>query len=126
MLLSTIYVSRYNSNLAPRLTIMIMIAIIVRTSEYINIYGSQHWQEFGISQNYFDPKGFFMTIMVCSPLLLFSFIMLFSFLREASTLLIQVKKVQLQKQHRQKHQKGNATTAKTSTSRASTVVKKDQ
>jgi Transmembrane protein 18 len=117
MFVATIYVSRYNSNLAPHLTIMIIIAIIVRTSEYINVYGSQHWKEWGMTQNYFDPKGFFMTIMICSPLLLFSFIMLCFFLREASSLLIQVKKVQLQKQHRQKHQKA---------SKSSTIVKKDQ
>ena len=110
MFVLTLYVSRYNSNLAPRLTMMIVIAIIVRTSEYINVYGSHHWKEFGITQNYFDPKGFFMTIMICSPLLFYSFIMLCFFLKEASTLLIQVKKVQLQKQHRQKQQKGTTTT----------------
>ena len=126
MFVSTIYVSRYNSNLAPRLIMMIMIAIIVRTSEYINVYGSQHWKELGMTQNYFDPKGFFMSIMVCSPLLLFSFIMLCFFLREASSLLIQVKKVQLQKQHRQKHQKNTTISASTKTKTNNTVVKKDQ
>jgi hypothetical protein len=122
MFVLTIYVSRYNSNLVPRLTIMIVIAIIVRASEYINIYGSQHWEEFGITQNYFDPRGFFLTIMICCPLLLYSFIMLCFFLREASTLLIQVKKAQLQKQHRQKQQKGDTN----SSSETSGVTKKDQ
>ena len=122
MFVLTIYVSRYNSNLAPRLTIMITIAIFVRTSEYINAYASQHWEELGITQNYFDPKGLFMTIMICCPLLLNSFIMLCFFLREASTLLIQVKKVQLQKQHRQKQQQG----ATGSSSSRNGVTKKDQ
>jgi transmembrane protein 18 len=107
MFLTTIYVSKYNQNLTPRLIVMFVIAIIVRTSEYTNAYASQHWQTF-CTQNYFDPKGVFMSIMIAGPLLLNSFILLCFFLREASTLLIQVKQVQIRKQRRRQQQRQEA------------------
>jgi Transmembrane protein 18 len=98
MFLATLYVSRRNANLTPRIIVMVLIAGIVRVSEYINQYGNRYWKQFA-TQNYFDPKGIFMTIVICTPLLMNSFIMLISFLREASSLLIQVKTRQIQKQY---------------------------
>ena len=97
-----LYVSRPERGLAPRLAVMVTLAVIVRSSEILNDWAAQHWESF-CTQNYFDARGVFVMVMVCAPLLLDSLIMLFLFLREASQLLVQVKKVQLkQKMQQQK------------------------
>lgn len=91
MLILSVYVSRPNAGLPPQLGLMLFIAVLVRSTEYLNQYASVHWQEFA-TQNYFDPSGLFLSIMLCGPLLVDAFIMLFRLLREASTLLVQVKR----------------------------------
>jgi transmembrane protein 18 len=95
----TVYVAKYNSNLGPRLGMMVLIAVIVKGSEYLNLYGSDNWESF-CTQNYFDAQGVFMSVMVCAPLLVYSFIMLCFYLRETSQLLIQFKRMQLKQQRR--------------------------
>ena len=112
MFLLCIYVSKYNPHLAPRLGIMVFIAILVKGSEYMNQYGSDHWESF-CTQNYFDAQGVFMSMMICAPLLVDSFIMLCFYLRETSQLLIQFKKLQLKQQQKQRR---NPNAAKTTTS----------
>lgn len=102
MLVLSVYVSRRDRGLAPRLTIMGIIALTVKSSEYVNRLAAQNWQSF-CTQNYFDARGVFMSVMVCAPLLLDSLIMLLLFLREASALLIQVKTSQLKKQYRERN-----------------------
>lgn len=104
MFIATLYVSRRNGSLVQRVVIMILVAVIVRLSEYLNRYGNDHWMDIA-TQNYFDSKGIFVTIMICTPLLIDSVIMLISFIREASGLLIQVKTKQLQKQFDAKKKK---------------------
>jgi transmembrane protein 18 len=97
----SIYVSRRDRGLGPRLTIMGTIALIVKCSERLNRIAARNWASFA-TQNYFDGRGVFMSIMVCTPLLLDSLIMLLLFLREASQLLIKFKTVQLKEQIRKK------------------------
>jgi len=97
----SLWVSRRDRGLAPRLIVMFLIAGIVRMAERLNIYGAQHWQQF-CSQNYFDRRGIFVAVMVCAPLLLDSLIMLLLFLREASQLLVQVKTAELKKKRQEK------------------------
>lgn len=97
MFLLSLYVSRRQRGLVPRLFTMAIIAITIRCSEYINGLAAENWSRFA-TQNYFDKNGVFMSVMVCCPLLLDSFIMLICFLREASQLLIQVKTIQLKKE----------------------------
>lgn len=76
---------------------MVFIAIIVRGAEKLNQLGNQYWKKFS-TQNYFDRNGIFMMIMISTPLLLYSFIILICYLREAKDLLIQVKTKQIKKQ----------------------------
>jgi transmembrane protein 18 len=102
MLLLSIYVSRRDRGLAPRITIMVIIAAIVKSSEFCNQYAAANWRSF-CTQNYFDRGGMFMSIFVCTPLLFDSFIMLVFYLREASHLLVQVKTMQLNKQKRERN-----------------------
>lgn len=99
----SIYVSRRNFALGPRVAVMVVIGLIVRTSEYTNVWASSNWKSFA-TQNYFDSRGIFMSGMVSGPLLMDTLIMLFCFLREAAQLLIQVKTMKIKKSTTRKKQ----------------------
>ena len=90
MFITTLLVSRQNVGLVPRLSVMIFIAVLVRTAERWNAIAAQHWETIA-TQNYFDKNGVFVAIVVCSPLLLDCLIMLMLFVREAAQLLVKVK-----------------------------------
>ena len=96
MFAATLFVSRRDRGIGPRLTVMVLIGTLVRLSQYINTYAAEHWASFA-TQNYFDRGGIFIGIMFCGPLLLYCMMMLFMFLREASQLLIQVKTYEIKK-----------------------------
>jgi hypothetical protein len=91
-----LWASRPSRALPARIGTMLMIFLLVRSAEYLNSYGAQHWEEFA-TQNYFDSRGIFTGIFICAPLLLDAFIMLACYLREASQLLVQVKSMELKK-----------------------------
>jgi TRAP-type uncharacterized transport system fused permease subunit len=90
----TIFVGRRDGGLVPRVALMILIGGLVRSAEWINRWASEEWKSF-CTQNYFDQKGIFVSIFLCAPLLIDSFIMLVLFLREAALLLVQVKRKEL-------------------------------
>ena len=104
MLLCTFMLTR-RCGMTFRLLILSFMAGIVRSAEWFNKYGSRNWEQFA-TQNYFDEKGIFISIMVSAPLLMMTFLMLISFLREASGLLVEVKKHELKQ--KQKSSKANA------------------
>ena len=87
---------------------MIMIAIIVKSAEFLNELGSTHWREFA-TQNYFDKRGIFVAIMLSGPLLVDSFIMLFRFLSEASHLLVEVKREEIKRKKAKNSQPATTT-----------------
>mmetsp|Transcript_9372 Transcript_9372/g.20187 ORF Transcript_9372/g.20187 Transcript_9372/m.20187 type:complete len:240 (+) Transcript_9372:47-766(+) len=99
VVLLAITLSRNGANMYLRLGFMIVIGAIVRLSEYLNGIGARRWRDFA-TQNYFDRGGIFMGIMVCAPLLVTCAGMLFSLIREASYLLVDVKKMKLQQKQR--------------------------
>ncbi len=85
---------------------MVLIGIIVRLAERLNNLGASRWRDFA-TQNYFDRNGIFMGIMVCAPLLFVCFGMLISMIKEASDLLVDVKKMKLQATQKQKKSKND-------------------
>ena len=89
-------ISRPNVGLAPRLGLMVFIAVLVRSAEKLNEIAGQNWKEFA-TQNYFDRQGVFFAIMISGPLLLDCLVMLMLFVREASQLLVEVKTNELKK-----------------------------
>lgn len=99
MFLITMWVSQRNRSLTARVAVMIFVGATVRMAERLNRYGAQNWGRFA-TQNYFDGSGIFVSIMLCSPLLLDSLIMLLFYLREASQLLVQVKTAQIKQKRR--------------------------
>ena len=103
MLVLTVIVSRKKAPFAARLSVMIFIAIVVRLAERLNGWGAQHWRSFS-TQNYFDGRGVFISIMLCAPLMFDCLVMLLCFLWEASQLLVQVKTEQLKRKQRQERQ----------------------
>ena len=97
--------------MVPRFVIMSIIAILVRCSELLNGYAARNWQSFS-TQNYFDRQGIFMGIFVCGPLLLDCFIMLTLLIREASQLLVEVKKMEIERKKERENNKGRGKKSK--------------
>jgi transmembrane protein 18 len=127
MFLVAIYVSRRDRALAPRLTVMVLIGLLVRTSEYTNAWAAAHWRSFA-TQNYFDERGIFAATMVCGPLLLDTMWMLVCFLREGAALLVQVKTIKMGKKKKSSKQQppSTTTTTMTKTAAAAQRPKKDK
>lgn len=108
MFLLTFWVSRKDRGLTPRITVMVLIFIVVRSAEWLNQMGNTHWQSFA-TQNYFDRKGIFVGIMLCGPLIVDCLMMLLSFVAEAGQLLVQVKKRELKQKKRKTKDESKST-----------------
>eukprot|EP00560_Eucampia_antarctica_P008937 CAMPEP_0197825216 /NCGR_PEP_ID=MMETSP1437-20131217/2331_1 /TAXON_ID=49252 ORGANISM="Eucampia antarctica, Strain CCMP1452" /NCGR_SAMPLE_ID=MMETSP1437 /ASSEMBLY_ACC=CAM_ASM_001096 /LENGTH=243 /DNA_ID=CAMNT_0043425117 /DNA_START=29 /DNA_END=760 /DNA_ORIENTATION=+ len=129
---STVWVIRCKNSII-QLIFMSTLTIVCRCGSRINAYGSQHWEEWGITQNYFDAQGFFIAVMLCVPLLLNSLLLLVCMLREAAYLLFQVtsmkmkhKAKQLTKQQKQPSSSSSSThKTKKSASKSKTRGKQD-
>ena len=93
------YVGRRDCGLTPRIMMLLFVGALVRSAEYINSWAAREWQSF-CTQNYFDQRGIFISIFLCAPLLIDSFIMLVMFLVEAAQLLVQVKKAEIKKKRK--------------------------
>ena len=95
------------SGTASRLGLLVFIAIVVRLAERINAYAGARWEDIA-TQNYFDTNGIFVLIFLAVPLVLDCVVMLVSFMREASSLLVEVKTRELKEKGREKKAaKGN-------------------
>lgn len=120
ILFTTLFVTTRRCGIVPRMLLLFFVAVMVRSAEMLNRYGANNWETFA-TQNYFDEKGIFISIMMSAPLLMVSFIMLISYLREASGLLVQVKRQQLKEKQRNSQSKG----AKTKKATKKATSKKD-
>jgi hypothetical protein len=100
-----LWVARKDRGLTPRITFMVFVGGLVRSAEWLNSWGNRNWESFS-TQDYFDKRGIFVGIMVCAPLLVDCFIMLFMFLREASQLLVSVKREQFSRQRKGEKEAG--------------------
>jgi hypothetical protein len=109
MLGLSFYVARRDVGLTPRIVMLLLIGVLVRSAEYMNKEASIRWDSF-CTQNYFDQRGIFISIFLSGPLLLDSMIMLLFFLREAAQLLVQVKTAEIK---RKRTGAGGATTSTT-------------
>lgn len=118
-----LWASRKDRALAWRVSVMLFIAIVVRSAEWLNAKGAEHWKSFS-QQDYFDKGGVFVGIMLCAPLLLDSLMMLCMFLAEAAQLLVQVKREEIKRKDEAKTQK-ESTTTKTSTAKRGKTKKQD-
>uniref|UniRef100_A0A7S3NGQ9 Transmembrane protein 18 n=1 Tax=Aureoumbra lagunensis TaxID=44058 RepID=A0A7S3NGQ9_9STRA len=75
--------------------LFILITVLVGGAESLNSFCAKNWKKFA-TQNYFDREGVFAGIMFCAPLLALGFAMLANFLLQASDLLVQVKRREIQ------------------------------
>lgn len=100
-----LYFSQKDRGLAPRVTLLVVIGIVVRSAEWLNARGEEHWESFA-TQDYFDKRGIFVGIMLSGPLLLDVLMMLILFIREAALLLVQVKRTEFRKKKRNQTDKG--------------------
>lgn len=108
MFFMTLFVTR-RCGMGSGMILLTFMAGLVRSAEWLNTYGSKNWEDFA-TQNYFDDHGIFISVMMSGPLLLLAFIMLISYLRQASTLLIKVKRHEMQQ--KQKKTQGKASRGK--------------
>lgn len=99
MFLCTIWASRPCRGTVPRIGFLVTVGILVRCAERFNSLGAEHWESFA-TQNYFDKNGIFIGILFCGPLLLYCFMLLFIYLREAAQLLVQVKRAEIGKKQK--------------------------
>ena len=88
---------------AVRISLLSLVAIVVRSAERINSYASSRWQDLA-TQNYFDQGGVFVLLFLCLPLILDCLIMLVGLLREASGLLVEVKTMEVKQKERSRRQ----------------------
>ena len=94
--------TKHSRSLEFRVALFVFLAVLVRCSEAANTYLRENFEEYGITQNYFDAKGVFMMVMVCLPLLSVCFILLISFLIEAKNLMITVKRMEIESKYKKK------------------------
>lgn len=105
MFVLALMISRQNVGMGPRLTVMVFIALVVRTAERWNALCAQHWERIA-TQNYFDKNGVFVAVVVCCPLLLDCLIMLLMFVREAAGLLVKVKTNEMKRKQKKQSTSG--------------------
>mmetsp|Transcript_3659 Transcript_3659/g.13140 ORF Transcript_3659/g.13140 Transcript_3659/m.13140 type:complete len:174 (+) Transcript_3659:385-906(+) len=63
-------------------------------AEWLNTMAGKHWEKFS-RQMYFDPSGFFISVLWSLPMLLMMLVVLVNFLRLLSSMLIQMKRAEL-------------------------------
>ncbi len=90
--------------MVSRIVVLLIVGVLVRCSELLNAYAARNWEAFA-TQNYFDRAGIFTGLFFSGPLLLDSFMMLMLMLREASSLLIEVKQMEIKKRQQAKKSK---------------------
>ena len=99
--------------MTSRIVILLLVGGLVRCSEQLNGYAARNWETFA-TQNYFDRSGVFVGIFFCGPLLLDSFMMLILLLREASSLLVEVKRMEIKKKQQAEKSKKDGSRGKKS------------
>jgi hypothetical protein len=81
---------------------------MVYNAEALNSIAAVHWQKFA-RQNYFQPQGLFISVMLSLPLLFTMLVVLINYMIEMTTLLVQMKRKELiHKARQQRGNKGNA------------------
>ena len=108
MFLATLAVIRRGGT-ATRFGLLLLIAIIVRSAEKLNEYCGGRWEDIA-TQNYFDTNGVFVLLFVAVPLLGDCVLMLISFIREASSLLVEVKTMEIEQKKKQKQKQTQGST----------------
>lgn len=95
--LFTLILSRNNHNVISGL--LFFYIFLAMLSQPINSFLSNNWQSFA-SADYFDESGLFLATVYSLPLIINSIIALILVLRATCTMLVHVKRTQLQKQAR--------------------------
>ena len=78
-------------NLASQAILFTLIACAVRSAEYLNAFASLNWREFS-SQNYFDSRGLFTSVVFSAPLLVVATFQWLNALASSTRLMIKVKR----------------------------------
>lgn len=63
-------------------------------SEGINAFGRKHWHYFS-SQQYFDVRGAFLSVIIGAPLLVIQLLIVIWLLMEAAQLVVKLKRMEI-------------------------------
>ena len=69
---------------------------LVSLAEPLNTLAAQRWRSFA-TQNYFDKRGVFASVLFCGPLLLIAFVILVMLLLSVADMLVSVKRAELRR-----------------------------
>eukprot|EP00930_Biecheleria_cincta_P091224 TRINITY_DN80736_c0_g1_i1.p1 TRINITY_DN80736_c0_g1~~TRINITY_DN80736_c0_g1_i1.p1 ORF type:complete len:179 (-),score=32.81 TRINITY_DN80736_c0_g1_i1:89-604(-) len=95
----------WNRRSWERLAVIFMVnAGICMFAERLNKLAGTHWKEFS-SQNYFDNAGVFTSVLLGLPLLFCQLVIVCFLLREAASMVIKVKRMELKQSIRAKKDK---------------------
>ena len=72
-----LFLSRRNANL--QLCLLFCTCGLVYAAQPLNGYLHAHWRQLGFTQDYFDPRGVFMSCLYSTPLLLMAFAQMVGF-----------------------------------------------
>jgi hypothetical protein len=85
-------------NTDASIALFVLICATVLVASYINSFLANRWKSTGLfTQNYFDERGNFISLFFSAPLLLIVFGQMIYSLVVASSLLIKVKRAELQR-----------------------------
>lgn len=89
LVLAVVVCKRRSTN--GRFAMFLVLGALIYSCEFINNYGAIHWEELGISQDYFDRNGVFLAVMVCSPPIVIVMGMMINIIAEAKDLMMQLR-----------------------------------
>jgi inner membrane protein involved in colicin E2 resistance len=101
-----IFSTRRNSN--AQIILLVLLSAVVYSGKHLNAYLGSNWKELGFTQNYFDPRGIFFSLMVSTPILILLGSMMIYALLQAMDLLVKVKRAEF-KQHYKNNRNENLT-----------------
>ena len=78
-----------------QMVLLVVILGVVYCAEWINTFAGERWRSFA-GQDYFDKRGVFVSVMLSANLLVVALFVLLNALRTASSLLVKVKRKELQ------------------------------
>lgn len=81
-------------NFPLQVSIFLTLSSVVFLAEHLNQMAADRWRDFS-TQNYFDKHGVFVSVILSAPMLLILFLQLLLMLKDASHMVVKVKRHEL-------------------------------
>mmetsp|Transcript_8018 Transcript_8018/g.14930 ORF Transcript_8018/g.14930 Transcript_8018/m.14930 type:complete len:136 (+) Transcript_8018:135-542(+) len=90
----------------PQALLFILLGLVIYLARHINSFCERNWRMFS-NQNYFDPQGLFISVMLSGPLLIINAIIVVNHLIVLCGLMVKVKRAELKAKARERSKKKN-------------------